>query len=89
MNQGNEFTESFNGESAVWIQESIMPYFHKPLWQHMLKKPPDKFHGLKLHGLPRLSFTIFIGKRNGIIFNGFDAVIGDGNAEHIPCKIAK
>lgn len=73
-----------------WIndQGSIMSYFHKSFWQDMLKKPSYKLHSVKSHGFLCFPLTVFIQKRNGIVFNAFDAVIGDGDAEDIPCEVS-
>ena len=87
MDQGNEFTKSVNGESAVCVQESIMSYFHKPFWKHMLKKPPYKLHWLEFHGLPCFPLAVFIGKLYGIVFNAFNTVIGNGYTKDISGQV--
>ena len=89
MDQADEFPYFFNRGRTVWIEEPIVSYLHKSCWENMLKESPDKFHGLELHRLPFLLVTIFIGKLNGIIFNASDAIVGDGNTKHIPCKVAQ
>ena len=66
-----------------------MPYLHTSLWQDMLKKPSDEFHGLKRRGLPCFPLTVFIGKRNCIVSNTFYAVIGKSNTEYISGEIAQ
>ena len=55
----------------------------------MLQESTDKFHGIKRCGFPFFLLTIFILKRNGMVFNALDTVIGDGNPEYIPGKVAK
>ena len=66
-----------------------MSNLHKTVRQDMLKKSSDKFHGVKRHGFPCFLLTIFILKFNDLVFNAFDAVIGDGDAEDIPRKVSQ
>lgn len=60
-----------------------MPDFHKSFGKDMLQKPSDKLHGIQCHDFPFFLFTVFVQKFNDIIFNAFDAIIGDGNPEDI------
>ncbi len=71
------------------IEESIVSYLHKSPWENMLKESSDKIHGIELPRLPFLLISIFIGELNGIVFNIFDAVVGDGNTKHIPCEVSQ
>ena len=89
MDQRNKLTQFLNGKCAVGIQEAIVPYLHKSLWKHMLKKSPDKFHRLKSSSLPCFPLTVFVRKPDDIILNAFNAVIGDGYTEDIPGEISQ
>ena len=61
-----------------------MSYLHKSFWEDMLKESSDKFYGVELHGFPCFRLTIFIHEFNDMVFNAFNAVIGDCDAEDIP-----
>ena len=84
MHQRYKLPQTVNGQRAVRVKESIMPYLNKSSWKYMLKKPPYKLHGLKLHGLPCFLFTVFVGKPDTIIADALDTIIGYGNTKDIP-----
>ena len=66
-----------------------MSNLHKSFWKDVLKKSSDKFHGVKGYCVPCFCVTILILECNDIVFNAYDAVIGDGDAEDIPRKVAE
>jgi hypothetical protein len=89
MDECNEFTDFLYGQGTFGIEKSIMPDFHKSFGKNMPQKHSDKLHGIECHDFPFFLFRVFVQKFNNVIFNTFDAIIGDDNLRtHILTDIA-
>ena len=59
----------------------------KPLGQDMLQKSAHEFQCRQAHGLPFPGVGILVAERHVIVFQGNDAVVGDGNPVDIAGEI--
>ena len=62
-------------------EESVISYLDKTPGQHMLEKPVDKCHSRQSCPFPLLG--IFVAESDLMVFNAYDAVIGNGDAVNI------
>ena len=73
----NKFSQKRDGLLFIGVcQEAKVSDFHKPVWQDMQKKAPDKFAGIQSHVFDFIvSLSVFIGKGDLVVLYGDDAVV--------------
>lgn len=74
---------------ASGTQKAVVADFRGALGQDVLKKAVDKLGGGKLDVADLLGFVVTVVERNDAVVDGFQAAIGDSDAENIACEIVE
>ena len=74
-----------NRQQVLFIvgHKSVISDFNQPFWQHMLQEPVDKFKNRQCDGFPLVGRAVFEPEGDVVIFQLFNAVVGDSDSVDI------
>ena len=82
-----DIPDDFELVTICGSEESVISYLDKAPGQHMLEKPVDKCHSTHSGRLPLIGLGILVAESDLMVFNAYNAVIGNGDAVNIGCQI--
>ena len=75
--------------AAGRTKESVMPYLGTAPRKDMLQESADELDARQRDMTDLMGFMIAIVESNEVLVDGFQAVVGDGDAEDVACQIVQ
>ena len=84
-----EFSDLGENPATARGEEAVEADLVETCGEHVLEKATHEFQGRECHGLPASLPGVLVAEGYGVVFDGEDAVVGDGNPVDVAGEVGE